>query len=663
MAQSSTGATSKQITGNTSVLDNLCSVCNEQITVESKDCLMISVCSHIFHRTCLEPLLSDSTKCPRCRKTFELSQLHKYSGATMVLNITDGHPTGDQDAPAHRPMNQNNSVATGKRETRGKSQKRTKAKAAPPKRDNNRLGRKNLFKDSNPTFEGELSFPARERSRIAFEESTKNYREFDGNVPKVLGNTESIGPESRVSVDYGRIQGMIEESLSRILQGLALSSNAATRNGNPTQLPQSQPLRHSVIPQGRESLHNSPPTPQPYRAQPVDESFVSNFLQPALIQSAFSQSTSQPQPPAENQRHVSVHQPQPPESVSLPNREIPPANSTNLDNVNYARQPRAQTPSDPTYSQQPPHSSQQVNENNGPQNRFDQNRFEPSLALRSAKILSIIQNWNIKFDGSRTGLSVDEFLYRVRALAAENFNNDFSVICNHLHILLTGKARDWFWGYHKRVESIEWDSFCAALRYQYKDFRSSFDIREEVRSRKMRVGESFETFYESINSLLDRLETPMPESELVQIVLKNLLPDIRRELLYVPIYTLAHLRKLVQMREHLLGEETFRRNVPLRQPQNFGPRRVAEIEYAEEIPVPEELAVAAIRQSSILAKCWNCEETGHVWENCLKDRTIFCYGCGAKNVYKPNCTHCIEKKAVASKNSYANRPPINRPQM
>lgn len=32
------------------------------------------------------------------------------------------------------------------------------------------------------------------------------------------------------------------------------------------------------------------------------------------------------------------------------------------------------------------------------------------------KITSIIQNWNLRFDGSSTGLNVDEFLYRVRSL-------------------------------------------------------------------------------------------------------------------------------------------------------------------------------------------------------------------------------------------------------
>lgn len=115
-----------------------------------------------------------------------------------------------------------------------------------------------------------------------------------------------------------------------------------------------------------------------------------------------------------------------------------------------------------------------------------------SSSLHGDKITSIIQNWNLKFDGSSTGLHVDEFLYRIRSLTKDNFNDDFNLICKNFHILLTGKARDWYWRYHKHVRSIQWNEFCDAIRSQYKEYKSSFDIREEVRYRKQRAGETFD---------------------------------------------------------------------------------------------------------------------------------------------------------------------------
>lgn len=65
-----------------------------------------------------------------------------------------------------------------------------------------------------------------------------------------------------------------------------------------------------------------------------------------------------------------------------------------------------------------------------PNSKENRNIFsEEKYSLRSDRITMIIQNWNIKFDGSLQGISVDEFLYRVRVLTLEHFNNDFSLIC------------------------------------------------------------------------------------------------------------------------------------------------------------------------------------------------------------------------------------------
>lgn len=274
-----------------------------------------------------------------------------------------------------------------------------------------------------------------------------------------------------------------------------------------------------------------------------------------------------------------------------------------------------------------------------------QRNGEEPFAMRAEKITSIIQNWNLKFDGSANGLNVEEFLYRVRSLTTENFNGDFNIICKNLHMLLVGKAREWYWRYHKQVENIDWNQFCAALRYQYKDFRSNFDIKEEIRNRKMKPGEKFEIFYESICTMLDRLENPIPETELVEILTRNLRSDIRHELLYVPIYSIAHLRKLVQMRENLLGDDYFRKTAPVKPPQCYSRRAVAELDAPETITV--ESTVDAIRSSAIVTNCWNCGEAGHHWEDCLKERKIFCYGCGEKNTYKPQCVRCANRKMSA----------------
>lgn len=207
---------------------------------------------------------------------------------------------------------------------------------------------------------------------------------------------------------------------------------------------------------------------------------------------------------------------------------------------------------------------------------------------------------------------------------------------------------------------------CLALKYQFKEFKTSFDIQEEVRNRKMKPNETFETFFEAVSAMLDKLETPIPESELIEILTRNLRPEIRHELLYVPVYSIAHLRKLVQMREHLLGDDYFRKNISSKHPPYGIRRHVSEMyapfetENVVENETPD-LSVDAIHQSTGAVKCWNCDQPGHFWEDCLETRKVFCYGCGAKETYKPQCPKCSIKKINNSKNGGRQNFSHNRP--
>lgn len=272
------------------------------------------------------------------------------------------------------------------------------------------------------------------------------------------------------------------------------------------------------------------------------------------------------------------------------------------------------------------------------------------------KIGSIIHSWHLQFDGSSNGLNVEEFIYRVHSLTHDNFNGDFTLICKNLNILLSGKAKNWYWRYRKQVSTVDWNSFCTALRSQYRDYKTCFDIREELRNRKQKPTENFDTFYEAISSIVDRLSSPIQESELVEIITRNLLPGIRQDLLYLQIESISHLRKLVQKRENFLNDEHVRRNL-LSRNQNIPPlkRQITEIENQGGSSETNDNSfvdaeVDAIKTYSPNIQCWNCGDLGHHWEDCLKDRKIFCYGCGAKEVYKPNCSTCLAKKSLTSKN-------------
>lgn len=212
-----------------------------------------------------------------------------------------------------------------------------------------------------------------------------------------------------------------------------------------------------------------------------------------------------------------------------------------------------------------------------------------------------------------------------------------------MHILFAGRARNWYWRYHKKVDRIIWSDFCFSLRQQYTDYRSEFASKELIRSRKQKVSESFTNFYEGIVSLIDKSSVRIDEEELIEILKNNLLPEARHQLLYQPVHPVAQLRKLVQMHENLVAETSSQRENSSRNKQPFQRRpiyTVAELDAENGQIEDMEPEIAAVHQSNI--RCWNCDTPGHVWENCLAERRVFCYGCGALNVYKPQCKTCIQ---------------------
>lgn len=264
--------------------------------------------------------------------------------------------------------------------------------------------------------------------------------------------------------------------------------------------------------------------------------------------------------------------------------------------------------------------------------------------IQPDKVAQIMHSWGIKFDGSIKGITVEEFCYRIRTLTEDCLDNDFEALCKNLHVLLIGKTREWYWRYRKDNSTLVWSNLSQALRLQYANYRNDFDILEDIRARKQHSNESFESFHDAIMAMASQMSRPIEDAQLVEILTRNLLFEIRQEMLYVPIKSMAHLRKLVQMRENLLQGIGVKRIT--KPPGAIPPRnRVAEICEDSSERDENEFGIEAIQAPRKVYRCWNCDQEGHGWDMCLQERKVFCYGCGAKNTYKPKCPVCIARKS------------------
>lgn len=274
-------------------------------------------------------------------------------------------------------------------------------------------------------------------------------------------------------------------------------------------------------------------------------------------------------------------------------------------------------------------------------------RRDSSIFVNAGKIASLINHWDIKFDGS-SKLSVENFIYRIESLVLDTLGGNFNILCDNAQCLFEKDARDWFWSFRRSVDRITWPSLCEALRTNFEEYRTDTEIKEDMRNRKQGPNESFGEYKSVIFKMAESLHTPLREEEMVEILQRGLRPRIRQQLLYVPIDSVAQLRKLCLKGESLLSEVS-KVNTPFtnysRNNGNCARRSVNELENnilvtngcenTDEVKV-EELT----KRDGEKFNCWNCRKDGHRYMDCMEARSIFCYGCGAAGVYKPTCRNC-----------------------
>ncbi|KAH8303898.1 hypothetical protein KR018_001341, partial [Drosophila ironensis] len=161
-----------------------------------------------------------------------------------------------------------------------------------------------------------------------------------------------------------------------------------------------------------------------------------------------------------------------------------------------------------------------------------------------------------------------------------------------------------------------------------------------------------------ISVLIDQLEVPWSPPKIVRVLINNLRPEIRHEQLNVEIKTVSKLWEICRRRETFLDNvqksQGYAKRTPFR-------REVAEV-VERQTQSLETDSEGDIEIEAISLVCWNCRMQGHRYQDCVSDRRVFCYGCGAANTYKPSCSKCSKnskpgtsKSAFKPKTSSASR--------
>lgn len=282
-----------------------------------------------------------------------------------------------------------------------------------------------------------------------------------------------------------------------------------------------------------------------------------------------------------------------------------------------------------------------------------------------------IDKWGIRFSGTQADLPVDEFLFRVEALAAIG-NIPLATLPLGIHQLLVGPAASCYWVILRNAPHATWDQMKEVLSRAFPANLSDEAIRRLISDRLQRPGECFTIFMLAIQSLEVRLATRMTQIELLETLRRNMLPHIQDRLLFVQLHSVRDLQHRVHQVESLAQRqseiqqarkamarihEITAENPPHQEteivpfyPQNTGFPDGGALEAPSQPALP--LNYAGIYQHgwvnamenpvdrNLYVVCWNCEEMGHTFVDCLAKRNIFCYGCGAKNYVRPQCPKC-----------------------
>jgi len=131
--------------------------------------------------------------------------------------------------------------------------------------------------------------------------------------------------------------------------------------------------------------------------------------------------------------------------------------------------------------------------------------------------------------------------------------------------------------------------------------------------------------------MVDRLLVPFSDDELLEILKRNVMREVKKDLLYVSVHSTAHLRALCAKRERFLAEEV---SPTMSRYQNQMKGHIASVQEEEFVEESVSESIAALK----VMKWYSCNGEGHVWKNCVQPRTVFCYGCGEPNVYRRNCS-------------------------
>lgn len=245
----------------------------------------------------------------------------------------------------------------------------------------------------------------------------------------------------------------------------------------------------------------------------------------------------------------------------------------------------------------------------------------------SAKSLPV-HKWDVKFDGTREGMVVLDFINRVKFTASSEKVSLRELFHSAYH-LFKGDARLWYESNYRECKS--WEDLEYKLKEDFLPRGYKRTLEKQILNRKQLAGESFSMYLAHMNTLFEKAERKKDESEKVEILRENM-RQIYRDRLGIQ---LARVREIKDLKDLCLEAENLYPEC-LGSEVKGGRKEVYEISNNSN-PIASGSGSSGNNQRF---SCWNCDSEGHLSRNCPQIQSIHCHRCGMKGKTVKTCPKC-----------------------
>lgn len=261
--------------------------------------------------------------------------------------------------------------------------------------------------------------------------------------------------------------------------------------------------------------------------------------------------------------------------------------------------------------------------------------------------------WGISFSGT-DDQSVLSFIVDVEEKAAWK-GVPFNTLLLGASEFFKDRAKTWFRSMKSKLDS--WEELKVALRKEFLPLDYQENLWDELRSRKQGKKELMGEYVANMVALFERLETlePITDEVKLSILKKNLAPFYLSRLALTSILSIDQLKTLGKELEVSRsrietydGKEKPKPVEPEFAVKNSAPRKTFKVSAVETSSGDGNAASSSSTPPNsnsgsqlFKTKCWNCQDAGHRFSECpVKEKRIFCHGCGKGGVISPNCPKC-----------------------